>query len=88
VLPDPDLMLEFWHRMKCAASEAIIRHCGTISHQHGVGFDHARYLSAEKGPLGTALIGDAIHRCDPDQMLNPGKLLLSKMGEPEQGAVR
>ncbi len=75
VLRDPDRMLELWRGMKHAASEAIVRHGGTISHQHGVGTDHAPYLSAEKGVLGMALIGDAIRRCDPDGIMNPGKLL-------------
>ena len=35
---------------------AIVAHGGTISHQHGVGVDHAPYLEAEKGPLGLDLI--------------------------------
>jgi alkyldihydroxyacetonephosphate synthase len=75
VLPDPDRMLELWQGMKRAASLAVVRHGGTISHQHGVGVDHAPYLAAEKGALGMALIGDAIRRCDPDGIMNPGKLI-------------
>ena len=75
-LPDPDQMLEVWGRLKRAASQAIVAQGGTISHQHGVGVDHAPYLDAEKGPFGMILIRDVIAACDPDGLLNPGKLLI------------
>lgn len=74
VMPDPDQTLEHWQRLKRAGSEAVVAHGGTISHQHGVGTDHAPYLAAEKGPLGMALIRSAARQCDPDGILNPGKL--------------
>ncbi len=74
VLTDPDQMIDLWWRMKRAASEVIVAHGGTISHQHGVGTDHAPFLEAEKGALGMALIRDVARRCDPDGILNPGKL--------------
>jgi len=38
---------------------------GTISHQHGVGVDHAPYLAAEKGALGLSTIGAVLHHLDP-----------------------
>ena len=72
---DPDRTLERWARMKRAASETIIRHGGTISHQHGIGTDHVPYLGAEKGRLGITLLRDVMRSCDPDGILNPGKLL-------------
>lgn len=65
-----------WHAMKTAASEAIVAHQGTISHQHGVGIDHAPYLAAEKGQLGMAALADLTRRFDPQRVMNPGKLLL------------
>ena len=74
IQPDPDQTLDLWARMKRAASESIIAHGGTISHQHGVGTDHALYLKAEKGTLGLELIRALAHTCDPDSILNPGKL--------------
>ncbi len=72
--PDPDQTVDLWQRMKRTASETVVAHGGTISHQHGVGADHAPYLPAEKGPLGMDLIREAAHVCDPDGLLNPGKL--------------
>ena len=72
---DPDETLERWRRLKTAASEAIVRHGGTISHQHGVGRDHRPWLAAEKGDLGLAVLADVARRLDPDGLLNPGVLL-------------
>ena len=72
---DPDETLDRWHRLKNAASETIVAHGGTISHQHGVGTDHRHYLGREKGAVGIALIRSALHEADPDGALNPGKLL-------------
>jgi len=71
---DPEGTLERWKMMKSAASQAIIQHRGTISHQHGVGVDHAAYLEAEKSALGIALIRQMAHTVDPKGILNPGKL--------------
>lgn len=72
---DPDEVLARWRRLKVAASQAIVEHGGTISHQHGVGRDHARYLGAEKGELGMAVLADIARRFDPDGIMNPGVLL-------------
>jgi alkyldihydroxyacetonephosphate synthase len=64
-----------WQKLKAAACAEIVRHGGTISHQHGVGADHAPYLSAEKGELGMAALRSLCQHFDPGGMLNPGKLL-------------
>ena len=64
-----------WRALKHAASSAIVAHGGTISHQHGVGTDHAPYLAAEKGALGMAAIGALLRQFDPQGIMNPGKLL-------------
>lgn len=71
---DPDAELARWRRFKRAASEAILAHGGTISHQHGVGVDHAPWLPAEKGALGMDLIRAMAREFDPQAMMNPGKL--------------
>jgi alkyldihydroxyacetonephosphate synthase len=72
---DPDETLDRWRRLKGAASRAIVDAGGTISHQHGVGRDHAGYLAAEKGELGMAVLADVARRFDPDGIMNPGVLL-------------
>ncbi|MEK7787354.1 MAG: FAD-linked oxidase C-terminal domain-containing protein, partial [Chloroflexota bacterium] len=60
---------------KSAASQVVVAHGGTISHQHGVGVDHAPYLAAEKGEVGIKLLKSAQQALDPAGLLNPGKLI-------------
>jgi len=67
--------LELWSAIKKAASEALVAHHGTISHQHGVGVDHAPYLVHEKGELGMSTLAAVVSHLDPDARMNPGKLL-------------
>lgn len=64
-----------WTAMKTAASEAIVRHSGTISHQHGVGKDHRPYLAAEKGELGIATLQALTRQYDPVGIMNPATLV-------------
>ena len=72
---DPYQTLERWKKIKGAASQAIVAHGGTITHQHGIGIDHKEYLSAEKGTLGMALIENMVKNVDPKQIMNRGKLI-------------
>jgi alkyldihydroxyacetonephosphate synthase len=72
---DPEETLHRWQLMKSAASRVIVAHKGTISHQHGVGLDHAPYLTAEKGQVGLEWLAGLMETADPDRLLNPGKLL-------------
>ncbi len=64
-----------WHTLKSAGAQATVKQGGTISHQHGVGYDHKQYLPAEKGELGIKAIEQLCQMFDPDQRMNPGKLL-------------
>jgi alkyldihydroxyacetonephosphate synthase len=66
-----------WRRVKTAASRAIVAGGGTISHQHGVGTDHAPWLRHEKGELGMDALRALFRQFDPDGCMNPGKLLTS-----------
>jgi alkyldihydroxyacetonephosphate synthase len=71
---DPQDNLERWQKMKHAASSTIVEQGGTISHQHGIGRDHAQYLSSEKGSLGIQLLRNVSNFFDPQAVLNPQKL--------------
>ncbi|MDH4872584.1 FAD-binding oxidoreductase [Pseudomonas sp. BN515] len=64
-----------WSKLKRAASEVIAQNRGTISHQHGVGRDHAPWLPVEKGPLGMAALRSLAQHFDPEGRLAPGVLL-------------
>ncbi len=72
---DYDETMARWRKLKAAGAEAIVRHGGTISHQHGVGKDHAPYLRAEKGEMGIKVINQLCEMFDPDGRMNPGKLV-------------
>jgi alkyldihydroxyacetonephosphate synthase len=67
--------MQRWAALKRAVCEAIVANGGTISHQHGVGTDHAPYLLAEKSALGIGAMRQLFHHFDPTEMMNPGKLL-------------
>jgi alkyldihydroxyacetonephosphate synthase len=72
---DYEADLARWRRVKTAASRAIVACGGTISHQHGVGLDHAPWLHHEKGRLGMEALGALFRQFDPDGCMNPGKLV-------------
>lgn len=67
--------LSRWQKIKHAASVSLANGKATISHQHGVGRDHAPYLAAEKGKLGMQVTHDMLKSLDPEQRMNPGVLL-------------
>lgn len=64
-----------WQTFKQAASDAVVKGGGTISHQHGVGRDHAPWLAEEKGALAVATLASLAQHFDPQQQLNPGCLI-------------
>ncbi len=72
---DPEEAFRRWQVLKESASRLIVTHGGTISHQHGVGLDHAAYLPAEKDLLGMLALQAIRKTFDPQGLLNPGKLL-------------
>ena len=67
--------LKRWQKIKKAASLSLANGTATISHQHGVGRDHAPYLAAEKGKLGIQVTHDMLKSLDPEQRMNPGVLI-------------
>ena len=48
---------------------------GTVSAEHGIGLLKAPYLALEHGPEAVRLLRAVKALCDPDGILNPGKLL-------------
>jgi alkyldihydroxyacetonephosphate synthase len=63
-----------WQRAKAAACGSIVG-LGTISHHHAVGVDHAPYLSDEIGTLGVEVLAAVKRTLDPNNVMNPGKLI-------------
>ena len=68
--------IEQWEQVKKAASEAIVRSGGTISHHHGVGYEHAPWFPKEIGPQGIKALKALKRTLDPKGIMNPGKLRL------------
>jgi alkyldihydroxyacetonephosphate synthase len=67
--------LEQWDEIKAAASEALVRLGGTITHHHSVGRDHRPGYDRETPALFRAALGGAKRALDPAGVLNPGVLL-------------
>jgi alkyldihydroxyacetonephosphate synthase len=72
---DYDEALARWQSLKTAVGDAIVAQGGTITHQHGVGKDHARWLPAEKGATGMAAIAAMVRQFDPQGVMAQGNLL-------------
>ena len=61
--------------VKAAAIRAFLETGGHLSHHHGIGIEHARYLREAIGPEAVRLIGDLKRTLDPNSVMNPGKLV-------------
>ena len=72
---DYESALARWRALKQAVGDAVVAPGGTITHQHGVGKDHARWLSAEKGPTGMAALAAMVKHFDPQGVMARGNLL-------------
>ncbi len=67
--------IEQWQTIKRAASDCIMANGGTISHHHGVGYEHLPWLEAEWGPGALAALRALKASLDPQGIMNPGKLI-------------
>lgn len=67
--------IDQWRKAKAAASDAMMRTGGTITHHHAVGADHRPWMRDEVGELGVAVLRAVKSALDPAGILNPGKLI-------------
>jgi alkyldihydroxyacetonephosphate synthase len=67
--------LEQWQGIKNAAMDCIMAHGGTVSHHHGVGYEHAKWMAIETGEAGLDALRAIKQSFDPNGILNPGKIL-------------
>ncbi|MEW6476202.1 MAG: FAD-binding oxidoreductase [Actinomycetota bacterium] len=70
----PGAELEQWAAIKEAASAAIARAGGTITHHHAVGRDHRPAYDGERSSLFADVLRAAKATLDPSGILNPGVL--------------
>jgi alkyldihydroxyacetonephosphate synthase len=68
-------LLEQWRAIKDAASNAVIREGGTITHHHAVGRDHQKYYEQQRPALFGDVLSAAKQRFDPKRILNPGVIV-------------
>ncbi|MCB0283626.1 MAG: glycerol-3-phosphate dehydrogenase [Calditrichaeota bacterium] len=71
----PDEALHCWRQIKTNATNCILENNGTVSHHHGVGRDHRRWLEKDIGTESLKVLRSLKKHFDPDNILNPGKLL-------------
>lgn len=64
-----------WHRLKAVATEAVLAGGGALSHHHGIGVDHRRWMEREHGPVALRALRALKEALDPRGILNPGKLM-------------
>ena len=67
--------LSQWEAIKAAASDAILRAGGTISHHHAVGRDHRRWYDQQRPEPFAEALRAAKRAVDPANVLNPGVLV-------------
>ncbi len=67
--------LEQWHELKTAASEAVVRYGGTVTHHHSVGRTHRPQYEKQRPDLFADALRAAKSALDPKGLLNPGVLI-------------
>jgi alkyldihydroxyacetonephosphate synthase len=71
----PGSELEQWREIKAAASDAVLKHGGTITHHHAVGRTHRPWYDEQRSDTFAKMLGAAKASVDPEGILNPGVLL-------------
>jgi alkyldihydroxyacetonephosphate synthase len=72
---DETRSLEQYDVVKGAVQQAFIDLGGTLSHHHGVGVEHAPWLSQDISPVGVSMIRSLLDGVDPGHNFNPGKIV-------------
>jgi alkyldihydroxyacetonephosphate synthase len=67
--------LEQYDIVKGAIQQGFIDLGGTLSHHHGVGVEHAPWLSQDISPVGVSMIRSLLDGVDPGHNFNPGKIV-------------
>jgi FAD/FMN-containing dehydrogenase len=63
------------HRVEKIVYEALGRHGGVISAEHGIGLEKRAYLGHSRSPQEIGLMKTLKKALDPKNILNPGKII-------------
>ncbi len=74
-LGDKSALIEQFWTIKKAASAALMKAGGTITHHHAVGRDHRQWYDQERPELFATALGAVKRSLDPRWLLNPGVLI-------------
>lgn len=75
IADDSEQVLDKYDHVKRAIQQSFIDSAGTLSHHHGVGLEHAPWMSQDISPAGERMIAELFEGVDPKQNLNPGKIV-------------
>ena len=67
--------MEIFLKIKVAATEAMLKHRGNLTHHHGIGYEHVPWMERYMGKGSLDLLLKFKHDVDPKNICNPGKLL-------------
>jgi alkyldihydroxyacetonephosphate synthase len=70
----PQQVCDQYHAIKAAATEAIVRAGGALSHHHAVGYEHQPWMTLEHSPAALTALRAAKAALDPQGLMNPGSL--------------
>jgi alkyldihydroxyacetonephosphate synthase len=70
---DNDLVI--FLKIKEAATEAMLKHRGNLTHHHGIGYEHVPWMERYLGKPNMELLLRMKRDIDPKDICNPGKLL-------------
>jgi alkyldihydroxyacetonephosphate synthase len=66
---------EEWHLIKNKVTDVIVAGGGSLSHHHGIGLEHVKWMRQYWGPLSMRVLKSIKHELDPKAIMNPGKLI-------------
>jgi alkyldihydroxyacetonephosphate synthase len=74
---------EEWQLIKDKVTDVILRQGGSLSHHHGIGLAHAKWMPKYWGSLGIRVLKAVKNELDPKAIMNPGKLIPAEDGGGE-----
>jgi alkyldihydroxyacetonephosphate synthase len=66
---------EEWHLIKNKVTDVIVAGGGSLSHHHGIGLEHVKWMKQYWGPVGIRVLKSIKKELDPKGIMNPGKLV-------------